>query len=116
MMTNSVCTRRRITKIKGKNNSLQLKKIENDDQLCMARAIGVSWAKLKRCTTEEWTDITKNRQKKSNLQLILEHQRVPEKYYKNLMNKKRDEQQKLEVAISQLAGVSMDRLAGLNDV
>ena len=47
----------RITKIKGKNNSLQLKKsivtIENDDNLCMARAIGVSWAKLMRCTPEQ---------------------------------------------------------------
>ena len=112
--------RRRITKIKGNNNSLQLKKlvitIENDDQLCMARAIGVSWAKLKRCTTEEWTHITKIGQKKSNLHLILEHQRVPESYYKHLMNKKRDEQQKLVVAISQLAGVSMDRPASLNGV
>ena len=42
--------RKRITKIKGDNNLLQLKKsivtIENGDQLCMARAIGVSWAKL----------------------------------------------------------------------
>ena len=38
--------RKRITKIKGDNYSLQLKKsivtIENGDQLCMARAIGVS--------------------------------------------------------------------------
>ena len=32
------------------------------------------------------------------------------------MNKKRDEQQKLAVAISQLAGVSMDRPASLNGV
>ena len=71
----------------------------------MARAIGVGWAKLKRCTKEEWTDITKNRQKKSNLQLILEHQRVSESYYKNLMNKKSDEQQKLAVTSSQVAGV-----------
>ena len=51
--------RRRITKIKGKGNSLELKKsvitIENDDNLCMARVIGVSWAKLVRCTPEEWT-------------------------------------------------------------
>ena len=43
--------RRRITKIKGEKNSLHLKKsivnIENDDQLCMARAIGVSWVKLR---------------------------------------------------------------------
>ena len=88
--------RRRITKIKGKNNSLQLKTsivtIENDDQLCMARAIGVNWAKLKRCTKEEWTDISKNRQKKSNLQLVLEHQKVPESYFKQLRAKQRDEQ------------------------
>ena len=59
--------RRRITKIKGKNNSIQLKKsvktIENDDQLCMARAIGVSRAKLKRCTKEEWSEITKKQTK-----------------------------------------------------
>ena len=110
--------RRRITKIKRKNNSLQLKKsiktIENDDQLCMAKAISVSWAKLKRCTKEEWLEIIKNSQKKSSLQLVLEHQRVPESYYKNLMNKKRDEQQQLAVAISQLAGVSIDRPASLN--
>ena len=90
--------------------------IENDDQLCMARAIGVSWAKLKRCSKEEWSEITKNRQTKSNIQLVLEHHRVPERYYKNLMNKKRDEQKKLAVAISQLVGVSMDRPASLNDV
>ena len=112
--------RRRITKLKGKNNSLQLKKsvitIENDDQLCMARAIGVSWAKLKRCTKEEWSEITKNRQKKSNLQLILEHQRVPESYYKDLTKKNLKEQQMLAVAISQLVEVSMDRPASLNDV
>ena len=50
--------RRHINKLKGKNNSLQLKTsivtIENEDKLCMARAIGVSRAKLKRCTSEEW--------------------------------------------------------------
>ena len=60
--------RRRITKLNGKNNSLQLKTsivtIENEDKLCMARAIGVAWAKLKRCTSEEWKEITKKRQKK----------------------------------------------------
>lgn len=52
--------RRKITKIKGKSNSLQLKTsivtIENEDEMCMARAIGVSWAKLNRCTPEEWKD------------------------------------------------------------
>ena len=52
----------RITKIKGKNNSLQLKTsivtIDNDNQLCLAIAIGVSWAKFMRCTSEEWAEVT----------------------------------------------------------
>ncbi|XP_060564754.1 uncharacterized protein LOC132723964 [Ruditapes philippinarum] len=112
--------RRRITKLKGKNNSLKLKTsivtIDNEDQLCMARAIGVSWAKLNRCTPEEWKEIAKTRQKKSNLQLILENQQVPNSYYQKLTEKKRDEQRQLAIALSQLAGVSMDRPASLNDV
>ena len=90
--------------------------IENDDQLSLARAIDVSWAKLKRCAKEEWSDITKNRQKKSNLQLVLEHQKLPESYFMQLRNKQRDEQQQLAVAISQLARVPLDRPANLNDV
>jgi hypothetical protein len=112
--------RRRITKLKGKNNSLKLKTsivtIENDHQMFMARAIRVSWAKLNSCTPEEWKEIAKKRQKKSNVQLILETQQVPESYYKHLRNKQRDEQRQLAVAISQLAEVPLDRPASLNDV
>ena len=82
----------RITKIKGKGNSLQLKKsivtIKNDDQLCLARAIGVSWAKLMRCTPEQWEEITKIRGNKTNLQLVLEHHKVPESYFKKLKTKR----------------------------
>lgn len=63
--------------------------IENDDQLCMARAIGGSWVKLKRCTPEEWKEITKDRQNKTNLQLMQEKQQVPESYFKQQMNKQR---------------------------
>ena len=113
-------TRRRITRLTGKNNSLQLKRsivtIQNDDQLCMARAIGVSWAKLKIRTTDEWTYIAKTRDKKSNLQLILEHQKVPENYYKNVRAKRRKEQRELAVDIRQLTGVSLDRPASLSDI
>ncbi|OOZ19458.1 hypothetical protein BOW30_12825, partial [Solemya velum gill symbiont] len=73
--------RRRITDIHGKKNSLNLKRsiitIENDDQLCMARAIAVTWAKSNLCTKEEWDTITATRGSKSNLELILEHRRVP---------------------------------------
>ena len=112
--------RRRITKLKGKNNSLQLKTsivtIQNDDQLCMARAIGVSWAKLNKCTPEEWKEIAKTRQGKSNLHLILENKKVPNNYYQKLLEKKRDEQRQLAVAISHLANVPLDRPASLGDL
>ena len=54
--------RRTITSLHGHQNSIQIKKflitIDNNDQLCMARAIGVGWAKLNLCTKEEWNDLT----------------------------------------------------------
>ena len=74
----------------------------------MAAAIRVSWAKLNRCTPEEWKEISKNKGKKTNLQLIIENQKVPESYCK--------QQRQLAVAISQKAGVNMDRPASLNNV
>ena len=112
--------RRPITRLEGDKNSIQIKKslvtIENNDQLCMARAIGVGWAKLHRCTREEWNALTQQRGIKSNLELVLEHRKVPESYYKNLRNKSKREQKDLAVAICRLAGVPLDRPASLNDV
>ena len=112
--------RKRITKIKGDNNSLKLKTsivtIENGDQLCMARGIGISWAKLNLCTPEEWAEIIKTRGTKSNLQLVLENKKVPESYFKQLRSKQRNEQGQLAKALSQMAGVPMDRPASLNDI
>ena len=112
--------RKKITKIKGKGNSLELKQsvitIENDDNLCMARAIGVSWAKLMRCTPEQWTEVTKNRGNKSNLQLVLEHRKVSKSYYESLCRKTLKHQGQLAEALCQMAGVPMDRAASLNDI
>ena len=45
-----------------------------------------------RCTPEEWKEVTENRGKKSDLQLALEHRKVPESYFKHLRTKQRDEQ------------------------
>ena len=112
--------RRPITSLEGDKNLIQIKKsivtIDNDDQLCMARAIGVGWAKLNRCTKEEWDDLTRSQKFKTNLELVLEHRKVPESYYMNLRNKARKEQKNLAVALSRLAGVPLDRPASLNDV
>ncbi|XP_052814068.1 uncharacterized protein LOC128241135 [Mya arenaria] len=113
-------TRQRIIKLKGKNNSLQLKTsivtIENEDQLCMARAIGVSWAKLNRCSPEEWKEIVKNRGKKSNLELILKNNKVPKSYLSNLLKNKRNEQRQLAVILSRMANVPLDCPASLSNI
>lgn len=62
--------------------------IENTDNLCMARAIGVIWAKLMRCSPEESAEITKKKRgKKSNLQLALEHRKGSKSYFKVLTSK-----------------------------
>ena len=88
--------RRLITSFQRDRNSIQIKKslvtIENDDQLCMARALGVGWAKVHRCTSEEWNALTQYQKSKSTLELVLKHRKVPESYYKNLINKSRREQ------------------------
>ena len=112
--------RRPITSLEGDKNSIQIKKsivtIDNGNQLCMARAIGVGWAKLNRCTKEEWGDLTRYKKSKSQLELVLEHGKAPESYYKNVRDKKRKEQKNLAVALSRLAGVPLDRPESLNDV
>ena len=112
--------RRPIASLEGDKNSIQIKKsivtIDNDDQLCMARAIGVGWAKLNQCTKEEWDDLTRSQKFKTNLELFLEHRKVPESYYRHVRTKTRKEQKNLAVALSRLAGVPLDRPASLNDV
>ena len=96
--------RRPITSLHGHKNLIQIKKslvtIDNNHQLCMARTIGVGWAKLNLCTKEEWNDLTRYQKSKSNLELTLEHRKVPKSHYKNLRNKKMKEQKDLAVAIS----------------
>ena len=111
--------RRPITSLQGDKNWIQIKRslvtIDNEDQLCMARAIGVGWAKLNQCTKEEWDDFTQYQKSKSQLKLVLEHRKVMESYYMNLRNKARKEQKNLAVACKLLAGVPLDRPASLND-
>ena len=66
-----------IMSLHGRKNSIQIKTslvtIVNNDQLCMARAIGLRWANLNLCTKEEWEELTRYQKSKSNLELTLEH-------------------------------------------
>ena len=74
--------RRPITSLQGAKNSIQIKKslvtIDNEDRLCMSRAIEAGWAKLNLCTKEEWDDLTRYQKSKSNSELILKQRKVPE--------------------------------------
>ena len=110
----------RTTRLDGEGNSLERKKsivtILNNDQLCMARSISVSWAKLNRCSAAEWKDIARSRGSKTNLELILEHCKVPESYYRDLRKHERKEQTAIAKAISRLAGVPLDRPASLSNI
>ena len=112
--------RRQITRLEGEGNSIEKKKsivtIVNNDQLCMARAISVSWAKLNSCSAAEWKDIAQSRGSKTNLELILDHHKVPESHYKNVRQHGRKEQTVSAKAISQLAGVPLNRPASLSDI
>ena len=76
----------------------------------------MGWAKLNRCTEEEWEDLTRYQKSKSQLELVLEHRKVTESYYMHLRNKARKEQKNLAVALSLVAGVPLDRPASFNDL
>ena len=110
----------RIKRLEGTDNSLERKRSivtkVNNDQLCMARAISVSWANLKRCSAAEWKDIAQSRGSKTNLDLILEHRKVSESHYTHLRIHGRKEQTDLAKAFSRLAGVQLNRPASLSDI
>lgn len=102
--------RRRITQIKGPENSLNLKKsivtIENDDKLCMARAIGFEEVYPRRMEGGD-EDQTKRT-------YILPSR--TRNYYKHLTQKNRKEQGQLAVTLCQTVGVPQDKPANLNDI
>ena len=56
-----------------------------------------------------------DRQKKVTL-FVLEIQKVLASYYKDVTKNQGNEQRHLAVAISQLAGIDLDRPARLNDI
>ena len=53
---------------------------------------------------------------KCNLDLILEHKKVPPHFYKNLINKKWKEQEKLATALCRMASVPINQALGLDDI
>ncbi|KAL5018216.1 hypothetical protein ScPMuIL_003938 [Solemya velum] len=112
--------KRGLTDLHGEKNSLHLKRsvifITNEDNLCMARAISVVFAKLNQCSKEQWDILKDQNPEKSNLELGLEHRKFSTSYYKNLLNKKRAEQGEMARELCRRAGLPVDRPASINDL
>ena len=108
-----------INNLRGKENAVMLKKsmvnISNADNMCMARAIVVSWANACRVSTDEWHALTQNLEG-STCDKILHVKKVPGWYYSKLRDSKRAEQGSLARALCQLANVDHEQPASLNDI
>ena len=69
-----------INKVRGENNSVHTKssmvEIKNEDQMCMARAIGVSWVKTVQVSNEEWKELTKDQEQMTRIEKVLHHKRL----------------------------------------
>ncbi|CAG2199784.1 unnamed protein product [Mytilus edulis] len=90
--------------------------IVNDDNLCLARAIAVCWAKQNVCPRGEWRKITKERKGRSNLQLILDTGKMPSTHYENLRKKNSREQRELAAALTSKVGLPLDRPCTITDI
>lgn len=106
-----------MTKLTRSDNSIHKKssmvQIVNDDQLCMARAIGVSLAKHCVVTDETWKALKQEYRDLTNPMILVEHRQCSILGYKNNKNKNRQEQRQL---LCRKAGVPMDRPGSLNDL
>ena len=99
------------------DNKRSITRIVNDDQLCMARAIAVGWAKLNQIDTDEFNALKANIDYVTDTESQVIHVgKVPIWYYKKLLDKSRKEQSRLAKTFSLLAGVAIDRPATLLDI
>ncbi|XP_041361863.1 uncharacterized protein LOC121377830 [Gigantopelta aegis] len=79
--------------------------IVNDDELCMSRAIAVTWAKLHRVTNTEWKDLVKHPQLVNTVDMILKHRKP------RIVANRRNWPSNCE-----LAGIRTDQPCSLNDI
>ena len=107
--------RKKITKLIGDNNSIHRKRsmveIVNEDEMCMACAIGVARCKKHKVSNNEWKslEITGQTMEES----ILQHNKVPDWYYKDVTKKNRNKQGKLAQLLWKHAKVSTDTPASI---
>ena len=90
--------------------------IVNDDQLCMARAIGVGLAKKCLVSEDDWDRTNQNARHLSNLEILLKHRQTNMATYKHLRTKGHREQKHLALLLCRAAGVPDDKPGSLNDL
>ncbi|XP_041350680.1 uncharacterized protein LOC121369694 [Gigantopelta aegis] len=110
-----------LTDLTSPDNSIHLKtslvKIVNDDDLCMSRAVGVAWAKVICISNKDWQELVGGPYPKTTrIELILQHKKCAQVFYKDVTHKKRREQKKMALKLCELAGVPTDRPCSLNDI
>ena len=84
--------RLRITKLTGPDNSIHKKssmvQIVNGDQLCMARAIGVGFAKQRVIPNTEWKELKKKHKYLTNPEILAQERKVSALGFKKIKGKK----------------------------
>lgn len=112
-----------INKVGSSNDSLRIKrsciKIQNTDELCLARSICMGFLKLHQIPTSEWQKLVHQSDKGRIEEKVMELQKCPIWFYKELMkhNKKNNERQKkLAILLCQKANVSSERRLSIQDI
>ena len=108
-----------ITKLTGANNDIHLKRslvqIVNNDNLCLARSIVVSWAKVHCVSNEEWRQSIAGTRGDTFCR-ALQLKKVPKWLYAHLLDRKRTEQRRFAEIVCCRADVSLNVPATLNDI
>lgn len=123
-----------VNTLMGDDNSMHRKRsiiqITNDDFLCMPRAIAMCWARKNVVDKSTWDEMVRadarlretdgenagDRDDGDTVAKILRLRKVPSWFWHKLVDKSRNNQYNLALAIAQLAGVPTDRAGVFQDI
>lgn len=100
----------------SKNNKRSIVEICNCDNLCLSRAIAVSWSHSIVVSNDEWSALDPKPGVINNIKLILQHRKMPRAYYKLICDKRWQVQRTLALVLCDLANVASDMPGTLNDI
>ena len=108
-----------ITCLNGRQDSAHVKKsiikIVNNDNMCLARSIAVSYGKVHCVSNLEWRESTEGLQGDA-ISLALQCKKLSPSLYNHLREKNRQTQTKFALKLCELADVDPELPASLNDI